>query len=119
MTSLTRQDVQSVVDQARGRLTDFVASRQDMQVLQDAVKGLTSVMNQNQNLLRQEENQYIQLVRRMSGLESRLITLERELQQLNRTLSQVAGNQLADRANGRVILNRAGAGQQGYVYNVS
>lgn len=117
MTSLTRQDVQTVVDQARGRLTDFVASRQDMQVVQDAVKGLTSVVNQNQNILRQEENQYIQLVRRMSGLESRLITLERELQQLNRTLSQVVGNQLADRANGRVVLTRPG--QQGYVYNVA
>jgi hypothetical protein len=116
MTSITRNDVQSVVDQARNRLIDFVASRQDMQILQDTVKGLTSIMNQQHNLLRQEENQYVQLVRRMSSLESRFMQVEREIQQLNRTLTQVAGQ--SQRFTERVIVTRPG-NQTGYVYSAA
>ncbi len=110
MTTLTRQDVQSVVDQARGRLIDYVPSRQDVQVLQDAVKTLINISNQNQSLLRQEEGQYTQMVRRVGALESRLILLEREIQQLHRTLTYVADHQPTE----RLVVARSG--EQQYLY---
>lgn len=114
MASLTRQDVQSVVEQARTRLIDHVASRQDMQTLQGTVKTLTTTLQQSQQLLRQEENQNLQLARRIGALESRMMQLEHELQQLRRVIVHLDGNQPNERVRERVIVTRPG--EQPFTY---
>lgn len=76
----TRQDVQTIVDAAKNRVLERIATKQDVQILTDCVKTLLNVQQQNQQLLRQAEGQRIQLINRAAALEARLAQLERELQ---------------------------------------
>jgi len=123
MTTITKQDLQNVVDSARNRLMERVASRQDVLALQDTIKMLTTMLQQSQQLQRQAEYQRVQLVRRAVAMESRMVQLERELQNMRRVMTQLAQTQPAERITERVIMQQAQPEQQGareeqhYVYS--
>ena len=76
----TRQDMQTIVDTAKNRILDRVAQKQDIQTLVDSIRTLLNVQQQNQQLLRQAENQRVQLINRAIALEARLVQLERDMQ---------------------------------------
>lgn len=84
MVSLTKQDIQGVIDSARNRILERVATRQDIQSACDASRDrvltyVHDVQQQQYQLSRQTNIQVNQLVRRMAAMESRLLTLESEL----------------------------------------
>jgi len=78
----TRQDVQNLLDQTKNRITEKMASRQDLQMLQAMVRDLVTINQQTMQLLRQGEIQRAQLVRRAVAVETRMVQLEQELKGL-------------------------------------
>lgn len=121
MVTLTKQDIQNMLDNARNRLMERVASRQDVLVLQDTIKSLTVTLQQSQQLLRQNEYQRVQLVRRAVAMESRMVQMEQELQNVRRALNQVANMRPSERVTERVIMAQPEPAReepvQGYTYN--
>lgn len=114
---ITKQDVQNIVDNARNRIMDRVVTRQDVQGLtdnvrllvnqrqqmsaqvvtrqdlqnvNDSLKNMLSIIQQNQQLLRQAEYQRLQLIRRVVALETRISQLEQELRSHKSTISRFA-----------------------------
>lgn len=84
MVSLTKQDIQGVIDSARNRILERVATRQDIQTACDASRDrvltyVHDVQQQQYQLSRQTNIQVNQMVRRLAAMESRLLTLESEL----------------------------------------
>lgn len=118
MSSLTRQDVQRdvqvLVEQSRMKLHDHVAAKQDVQVLQDAIKALTATLQQNQQLLRQNDNHYTQMTRRIVAMETRTIQMERELQQLLRAVGHLVDQPPTEKFTERVVVTSAD--DQRYIY---
>ncbi len=116
MVSLTKQDVQNVIDNARNRWLERVATRQDVHALQDTVRLLTTALQQSQQLLRQDETHRVQLVRRSIAIETRLTQLDHELQNVRRTLVQLSQHQPTDRVTERVIMAQPEKALRGYSY---
>lgn len=94
MVPITKQDVQTIVEQSRTRILERVALRQDILNLQETMKSLLTTAGQNQQLLRQAEFQRTQLVRKVSNLESRITALEQELKPLRSTMTKVVEKQV-------------------------
>lgn len=121
MVPLTKQDMQNVIDNARNRWLERVATRQDMQVLQDTIRVLTATLQQSQQLLRQGDYQRVQLVRRAVAMESRMVQLEHELQSMRRAMTQLAQTTPTERITERVIMAQAEnvteQSAKGYTYN--
>jgi len=124
MTPITKQDLQNVVDTARNRIMERTASRQDVLSLHDTIKMLTTLHQQSQQLQRQAEFQRVQLVRRAVAMESRMVQLERELQNVRRVITQLAQAQPTERVTERVIMQQVqpeqppvAAEQATYVYS--
>jgi ribosomal 50S subunit-associated protein YjgA (DUF615 family) len=93
MGPASKQDVQSIVETSRNRITDKldrVALKQDIQALMDCVKSLLNVHQQNQQLLRQAEYQRLQMIRRMTALEARMTQVEQYARNSQGTLTKVA-----------------------------
>ncbi|HTE57432.1 MAG TPA: hypothetical protein VK694_01720 [Verrucomicrobiae bacterium] len=109
MVSLTKQDLQNALDVARNRLLERVATRQDVNSLRETIKVLTVTLQQSQQLLRQEEYQRVQLVRRAVAMESRMVGLENELRQVRTSMVQLAHAQPVERMTERVILQQVQA----------
>lgn len=93
MVPITKQDVQTIVEQSRTRILERVAMRQDILNLQETIKSLLTMAGQNQQLLRQAEFQRGQMLRRVSNLESRITALEQELKPLRSTMTKVVERQ--------------------------
>lgn len=108
MADLTRQDVQAVIDNAKTRLLDYVATRQDMQTL-------NTTLRQNQQFLRQEERQRIELIRRLTALETRFAQLEHDLHDMRRMIESLANQQPPEKITERVVVTRPEERQR-YVY---
>ena len=86
MAPASKQDIQNLLDQTKNRITEKMASRQDVQCLQDLVRSLVATNQQTQQLLRQGEMQRAQLVRRTVALEARIIQLDQQLRYLQQTI---------------------------------
>lgn len=104
MVTLTKQELQSVIDSARNRMMEKMASRQDMQALQETIRVLTVTLQQSQQLLRQNESQRTQLVRRAVAMESRMVQMDQQLQAMRRLMTQLAQTQPDERITERVIM---------------
>lgn len=115
MASLTRQDLQAVIDNARSRILDHIPSRQDIHMLKDSNKTLNAMLLQSQQLLRQEERQRNELIRRIAALETRMIQLEHETQDIQRTVGHLANQQPSERVTERVVVTGPEERQR-YVY---
>jgi len=121
MVTLTKQDVQNVVDTARNRLLERIANRQDLQGVQEAIRVLTTNQQQIQQLLRQAEFQRVQMIRRTVSMEARMLQLEHELQNMRRAVIQLAEARPTERVTERVIMaqpNKSGGrAERGYNYS--
>lgn len=90
MGPVTKQDVLSIVEMSRNRIFERVATKQDITVLADTIRQLTSMHQQSQQLLRQSEYQRLQLSRRATAVETRLGQIENELRTLQNMVGRVA-----------------------------
>lgn len=91
MTSLSRQDVQTVVDMARNRILEKVLSRQEMQNLFDLnrdrlMTNLQNLHSQDQRLLAQQSWQVNQNTNRVMQVEARMLAIEQQLKSLQQLL---------------------------------
>lgn len=91
MGPVTRQDIQNIVEVNRNRILERVATKQDIAVLTDSIRQLTSMHQQSQQLLKQSEYQRLQLSRRAVAVEARLINVENELRSTQSMMSRMAG----------------------------
>lgn len=121
MVTLTKQDVQNVIDNARNRLQERIASRQDLQAVQESIRVLNTNLQQSQQLLRQAEFQRVQMIRRTVSMETRMLQLEHELQNMRRAIVQLAEARPTERITERVIMAQPEKGgrsvERGYNYN--
>lgn len=85
----TKQEVQNLLDQTKNRITERMVTRQDMQCLQDLVRGLVATNQQMQQMMRQSEAQNTLLMRRIIGLEGRIGQFEHELRTLQQFVSRL------------------------------
>ncbi len=95
MISLTKQDIQNVIDSAKNRILERVATRQDIQAACDSTRDrvltyIHDVQQQQYQLSRQTNTQTVQLARRMTAMENRLVTIESELRAMHALLQRVA-----------------------------
>lgn len=93
MNPASRQDIQNIVDAAQNRSYQRVALKQDVVNVNDNLKNLLVVIQQNQQIMRQAEYQRLQQTRRVVALEARLIQLEQEIRNYRSILERVASVQ--------------------------
>ncbi len=93
MTPITRQDIQNILQITLNRAMERVAMKQDVIILADAVRNLSAMHQHSQQLLKQSEDQRVQLIRRAVALEGRLATLENEIRGLNATVAKISLHQ--------------------------
>jgi hypothetical protein len=91
MGPVTRQDVQNIIETARNRIMERMVTRQDISVLNETIRQLANIQQQNQQLLKQSEYQRLQLNRRAVALEARLATLENETRNMAIAMNKMAG----------------------------
>ena len=95
MGPLNKQDAQNLIENAKNRIIEKVATRQDVQLLSESSRD--KVMNYvrdllqvyQQNMLRRSEYQQSQMQRRMVAMETRMITMEQELKATRGLLNQI------------------------------
>jgi chromosome segregation ATPase len=98
LATLTKQDVQAAIDNARDRITERMVTKYDIQTLCDQTRQrlLTNMQllhQQNQRLMSQSVTQMAQTTQRLISIEMRLNMLEQELRQMT-TLLQKALQQI-------------------------
>lgn len=90
MSPVNRQDVQNIVEIARNRIMERMVTKQDISAITDAIRNISNLHLQSQQLLKQSEYQQSQLSRRVVALEARLINLEAELRNTQQAMLRVA-----------------------------
>ncbi len=115
MTTLSRQDIQSLLDNTRNQILQRGVNRQDYQILLDQVRALTNLVQQNQQIIRQSEYQRVQMMRHMGALESRLVQMDQEMR-----LLRASHDKLVERQPERVMMptqtESAQSPEQRYLY---
>lgn len=94
MISLTKQDMQNVIEAAKNRILERVATRQDIQTACDASRDrvltyVHDVQQQQYQLTRQTNVQTLQMGKRLANLETRISSLEGELKAVRGLLSRL------------------------------
>lgn len=67
-----------------------MVTKQDVAMVSEALKNIMAVNQQNQQLLRQSENQRIQLAKRVATLEGRIASFEGEIHAVSATMLRSA-----------------------------
>jgi uncharacterized protein YceH (UPF0502 family) len=99
MSSITRQDMQTMLDQACRRMQDQLATRQDVQRSADNARDrmisyMHDFMQQNQQqLIRNMDDRTRMYKAIIANLESRMQSLEQEVRASRQLLSQMARKQ--------------------------
>ncbi len=96
MGTLSRQDVQSLLENTKNRIIERVTTRQDVKLLTEATRD--RIMNymhdllqiHQQNMMRRGDVQSTQLLRRQVALETRIATLEQELKIMRQLIEKLA-----------------------------
>ena len=96
MTTLTRQDVQSVLESTFGRLQARSITRQDLQSVADAnrdriVGMMNGFMIQNQQLIQQTASRNAQMYQQIAAISSQIASLSNELRSIRQQMEKVAG----------------------------
>ncbi len=112
MTNLTKQDIQSLMEQARSRLIDYVASKHEVSSLHDTVRSVNTNLQQYQGQARNQEQLALQLIRRTTQVENKMIQMERDMQQLHRIVENLVYQQ---KVTGKTVSSQSN--NQKYVYN--
>lgn len=82
MGPISRQDMQAMLESSKNRILERAACKTDLQPIQDLMKSIMQIFQQNQQLMKQFENQLLQVARRDIQLEARLATVERDIKEL-------------------------------------
>lgn len=82
MGPISRQELQGMLENSKNRVLERAACKTDLQPIQDLMKTILQMFQQNQQLMKQFENQLLQVARRDILLESRLATVERDIKDL-------------------------------------
>lgn len=93
MTNLSKQDVQSVVDNAKNQMLQRVVTKQDIQAQNDLLKMMFVNLQQCQQIIRQSEYQRVQMTRNISALEGRILQMDQETRQMRATLDRLIEHQ--------------------------
>lgn len=117
MVNLSKQDVQGIVETAKNRMLDRVASKQDLQILNDTIKVMVSNQQQCQQLIRQSEYQRVQMMRRTVSLEARILQLDQELRNMRVSLDRLANSQPERILMPTETTPAASAAEPRYTYN--
>lgn len=96
MAPVSKQEVQNLIDNARKQIIEKVSTRHDVQCLSEAARD--RVMNYTrdllqiyqQNMLRRLEFYQVQNTRRVSTLETRMMTLEQEIKLMRQAVERLA-----------------------------
>lgn len=116
MAGLTKQDIQNIVENAKNRVLDRVASRQEVQSQTDLMKLMFTNLQQSLQISRQSEFQRAQMARQIASLEARLVQMDQEMR-----LIKVAAQKIVDNQPERIIMPvEAESGQspeRRYLYN--
>lgn len=94
--NLSKQDVQNVVENAKNRIMERMASKQEVQIMCDGARDrvmtyMQTLVQAHQNQLFNRENiHYTQTQRRIGNLEQRIASLDGEIKMLRRTIEQLA-----------------------------
>lgn len=96
MAPVSKQEVQSLIDNARKQIIEKVSTRHDVQCLSEAARD--RVMNYTrdllqiyqQNMLRRLEFYHVQSTRRVATLETRMMTLEQEIKSMRQAMERIA-----------------------------
>jgi chromosome segregation ATPase len=91
MPPVNRQEVQNIIEIAKNRIIERVATKQDIIMLSDSIKTLSNLHLQSQQLLKQSEYQRSQLSRRIVALETRISSMDNEIRTAQYMLSKMAG----------------------------
>lgn len=94
---VSKQDIQTMINTLQTRVFERAASKQDFQTINDILKSLVNINQQNQQVLRQSEYQRSQLVRRMMAMETRLVQLEQEVHSYKELLSRIETDHMQKR----------------------
>jgi hypothetical protein len=94
MAPLSKQDAQSLIDNAKKQIIEKVATRHDVQLLTEAARD--KIMNYTrdllqiyqQNMLRRLEFYQVQNTRRVASLETRMMTLEQEIKSMRQVVER-------------------------------
>ncbi len=89
MGTLTRQDIQSVVDNAKNQILQRSLTRQDIQSQNDILKLMFSNLQQCLQIARQSEYQRVQMMRQIVALEGRLAQMDQELRLLRASTDKI------------------------------
>lgn len=105
---LTRQEVQTIVDNARNRIFERMVTRRDIQLVgegaRDRVLGVMQSMHQqDQQLIRHAIAHVDAQTQTSAMLQARLAALEQELRQLRMALTQVTAQLQHQALPGRVL----------------
>lgn len=96
MGSVTKQEVQSLLDTTKKQIIEKVATRHDIQSLNEASRD--RVMNYvrdllqiyQQNMLRRMEFYHVQSTRRVAAMENRMMTMEQEIKMMRQLMERIA-----------------------------
>lgn len=80
--TITRQDVQVIIDGLRQQILPKLMTRRDLASQADLIKSLGGGLQQIQRLCRQGDLQRIQLARQVAALEARAINLEQSIRNM-------------------------------------
>lgn len=91
------QDIQNAVNLAQNRtvqqLSQTMLPKQDLQLMNNNIKALVTLVQQNQQYLRQSEYQILQWTRRTAAMEARIAQLEQEVKWTRSLLEKVSNRQ--------------------------
>jgi chromosome segregation ATPase len=90
MNPVSRQEVQNIVDSARKQIMDRTMTKQEFLILQEAIRSLTNIHQQNLQFLKQAEYQRAQASRRIAAVEARLSNLENDTKQVRSSINRLA-----------------------------
>jgi hypothetical protein len=99
MAQLSRNDVQQIVDNAKNRIIERVATRQDLQTVTDTARD--RVMTYTYDLVQMHQQQMIRrmsihstnMQRQVSSLEARIMAQDQELKTMRQLLERIANNE--------------------------
>lgn len=95
MAEISKQDLQNIIENAKNRIIDRTLTRQDMLTISDTTRDRIigsigdMVQSCHQQMYSRENILHNQTQRYISGLESRMMTMEAEIKSMKRLMIQM------------------------------
>lgn len=104
MSTMTQQDLFTISEVTKNKILDRLVTKYDVQLVCDSardkvISAIQSMHLENQAALRQANAQKDQSWRKLTELESEVVTLKHELRAMNRLLAKIAKDEPANQAS--------------------